>query len=146
MRPSEAWGLLKANALWSLMAFLDGVPFLYTGDEDSSLYHAETRLDLTDFFSTLFAARKAYLTDDMDTIYLPASDAILAFWRKNPYAHRLVLVNLGAADAVYSLPAQGMALLYGDAVLAGSVLQLPAYSCAMLDMPAYSPISQSTTP
>ena len=146
MRPAEAWGLPKAKALWSLMAFLDGVPFLYTGDEDSSLYHAETRLDLTDFFSTLFAARKAYLTDDMDTIYLPASDAILAFWRKNPYAHRLVLVNLGAADAVYSLPAQGMALLYGDAVLAGSVLQLPAYSCAMLDMPAYSPISQSTTP
>ena len=116
------------------MSFIDGVPFLYMGDENSELYHFKYGYDLTEFFTGLFAARKQYLSDDMDTVYLLREDSpVLAFFRKNSASSRLIFVNLSKEERACPLPSGSYAPLYGDGSLQEGMAVLPAYGCLMLD-------------
>lgn len=129
MRATAVYGEEKAQALWTLMAFIDGVPFLYMGDEDSELYHFKGGYQLVDFFTALYAARKEHLTDDMDTVYLPTAGAVAAFRRGEDI---LALVNLGKTAADYPLPAGEYTVLYGSGGISGQSAALPAYGSLLL--------------
>ncbi len=134
MRATAVYGEEKAKALWTVMSFIDGVPFLYMGDENSELYHFKYGYDLTEFFTGLFAARKQYLSDDMDTVYLLREDSpVLAFFRKNSASSRLIFVNLSKEERACPLPSGSYAPLYGDGSLQEGMAVLPAYGCLMLD-------------
>ena len=133
MRATGVYGVEKAQALWTLMSTIDGVPFLYMGDEDSSLYHFPAGYDLREFFTQLFAARKAYLSDDMTTEYLLNDQAIIAFRRCNDQAQRLVLINLSQEELRYDLPEGAFSVLYGQGRLDDGAAVLPPYGSLMLD-------------
>ncbi len=132
MRATAVYGEEKAKALWTLMSLIDGVPFLYMGDENSDLYHFKAGFDLTAFFTDLFAARKQWLSDDMDTVYLPCEGALIAFERENAASRRLALVNLGKTPVAYSLPDGAYTVLYGEGALADGAAEIPAYGCLLL--------------
>ncbi len=132
-RPTSVYGVEKAKALWTLMSTIDGVPFLYMGDEDSALYHADG-LNLTNFFTELFAARRMYLSDDMETEYLLGQDTVVAFRRRSAEASRLVLVNLGGEAVDYPLSEENCTVLYGQGTLEDGFAHLPAYGSLLLDV------------
>ena len=104
-RATAVYGLGKAQALWTLFSFIDGVPFLYQGDELSSIYDRRTASDLRPFFTGLFAARAQHLDPGMGIQYLPAEGALVAFTRTGEEGGCLALVNLGQEQARYPLPA-----------------------------------------
>ncbi len=129
MRATAVYGEEKAKALWTLMAFIDGVPFLYMGDEDSDLYHFKAGFNLIDFFTELYAARKQYLSDDMDITYLPCAGAAVAFKRGDKL---IAVVNLSKSTETYPLPDGDYAVLYGDGTVSGQSAALPAYGSLLL--------------
>lgn len=134
-RATWVYGEEKAKALWVLMSTIDGIPFLYQGDENSSLYHFNGGYDLRGFFTELFAARKAYLRDDMRTDYFLNDLGVAVYARTNEENRQLVLVNLcGGEKAVPTsgLPAFTGTVLYGSADISSENITLPAYGYVML--------------
>ncbi len=137
-RASFIYGEEKAKALWVLLSTIDGIPFLYQGDEDSSLYHFKGGYDLTGFFTELFAARKAYLADDMQTDYHLNESGVAVYTRTNAIGRRLVLVNLCGDEKTLQLsdlPAFSGEVLYGGALITAQTVTLPPYGYVMLACP-----------
>lgn len=135
-RATYIYGEEKAKALWVLMSTIDGIPFLYQGDEDSSLYHFNAGYDLRDFFTGLFAARKKYLRDDMETEYFLNDLGVAVYTRANKESRQLVLINLcGEEKAVplSGLPQITGTVLYGGADISGENATLPSYGYVMLE-------------
>ncbi len=134
-RATYVYGEERAKALWVLMSTIDGIPFLYQGDEDSSLYHFNGGYDLREFFTELFAARKAYLKDDMETEYFLNDLGVAVYTRTNEENRQLVFVNLCGEEKTVprsGLPALTGTVLYGGADISGENITLPAYGYVML--------------
>lgn len=93
-RPTAIYGVEKAKALWVLMTTIDGIPMIYQGDEDASIYKQEDGPVLREFFTELFGARKKYLGNEYDVNYLYTGTPIMAFTRTKGEDKRLVVVNL----------------------------------------------------
>ncbi len=137
-RATYVYGEEKAKALWVLLSTIDGIPFLYQGDEDSSLYHFKGGYDLTGFFTELFAARKANLSDDMQTDYYLNNTGLAVYTRTNAGGRRLVLVNLCGDEkelSVSDLPAFSNEILFGSASISPRSITLPPYGYVMLACP-----------
>ena len=134
-RATEIYGADKARALWTLLSFIDGIPFLYQGDELSAIYDKRTALDLRGFFKDLFLARADYLRPDMATKYHHNDSALVAFTRQDALGACLALVNLGEEPVTYPLPAGTGNILYGEGSVTDGTAYLGSYQFLLLDLP-----------
>ncbi len=132
-RPTAVYGVEKAKALWTLFSLIDGVPFLYQGDEDTALYDRRiARVDLREFFRGLFAARAAFLSEKMGILYHHNDSAVVAFTRSDGQTSRLALVNLGSEPAEYPLPRGTGEILYGQGAVEDGSAVLGPYESLLL--------------
>ncbi|REE86178.1 alpha amylase catalytic subunit [Paenibacillus taihuensis] len=114
---ATAWyGEERAKALWVLLSCIDGIPMLYQGDEDASIYLKEGPV-LRDFFRELFQMRRQYLNNDFTTEYEYTGTPVVAFWRKNGADARFIAVNLSNEPVTFAVPASLIeaAIVYGAA-------------------------------
>lgn len=81
-RAVDCYGVGGAKALFALISLIDGVPMIYQGDEDPTIYGGTTE-NLTDFFTRLFADRKHFLPRGSNlTTYLHTGTPVMAFFRE----------------------------------------------------------------
>lgn len=107
-RAQTVYGTQRAKALWMVLGWIDGVLYIYQGDEDPATYHL-TGQNLTDFFTQLIDAKSEYLPTHYRTEYISTGTPVMAFYRvgRENEPKRLVLVNL--SDSQQSYPLQGSA-------------------------------------
>lgn len=134
-RATEVYGVEKAKALWTLFSFIDGVPFLYQGDEYSPIYDPRTLVDLRPFFTGLFTARAEHITPDMGIAYHETNSTLLAFTRSNQEKTLLGLVNLGDQTVDYPLMDGANNVLYGEAGLQEGKAVLGPYQTLLVQLP-----------
>ena len=80
-RAVDCYGTDGAKALFALISLIDGVPMLYQGDEDPTIYGGSGE-NLTAFFTDLFGARKRFLPRGSNvTEYLHTGSPVMAFRR-----------------------------------------------------------------
>lgn len=101
-RAQTLYGVNKAKALWSILSFIDGVPFIYQGDEDPATYHLSGE-NLEQFFTELLAAREQYLPADYDIDYLYTDTPVFAFTRSNTDQTDTKLVLINVSDSFSTL-------------------------------------------
>ena len=132
-RAVDSYGEGGAKALWAVISLIDGIPMLYQGDEDPSIYLAKGP-KLTDFFTRLFHDRKEYLGESDVTEYLYTKSPLMAFLRREK-KDRLVLVNLSGEAQSFSTEAYPSAsVLAGSCALEGASVLLPGYGYAILQI------------
>lgn len=130
-RAVDCYGEGGAKALWALISLIDGIPMIYQGDEDPSLYLAKGP-KLLDFFTQLFHDRKEHLPDSNATQYLYTGSPVMAFLRGEE-GNRLVLVNLSGETHDFQAKAYPCAsLLAGNGSLNSGTVSLPGFSYAIL--------------
>lgn len=114
-RPQSVYGTDKAKALWSILSLIDGVPYIYQGDEDPASYNLHGE-NLRQFFTDLLAARKAYLPAEYGISYIYTDTPIFAFTRfsEDNSDSRLVLVNLSSSANSYDINEENPNVLYKD--------------------------------
>ena len=102
-RAQSLYGVEKAKALWMILGWIDGVLYIYQGDEDPAAYGLEGE-NLTDFFTELLDAKKSYLPMDYLTRYVATESPVFAFYRYDGESGdgRLVLVNLSRQSNSYT--------------------------------------------
>ena len=131
-RAQTLYGTEKAKALWMMLGWIDGVLYIYQGDEDPATYHLEGE-NLEAFFTDLIAAKREYLPNTLDTEYLQTGSAVFACRRFDENTSRLVLVNLSDAETTYTLSASASVLTaLGGVTLTGDTVTLSPYSGTIL--------------
>lgn len=134
-RAQTLYGTQRAKALWMAMGWIDGVLYIYQGDEDPATYHLDGR-NLSSFFTELIAAKRNYLPTDYRTQYIQTDSPIMAFYRYGEPEEpaRLVLINLSAAPQSYTLNAADTPLAsIGEYSLSEGKITLSAWSGIILD-------------
>ncbi len=132
-RPLKVYGLQKMHALMALCALIDGVPMLYQGDEDPSIYKGEGPSSV-DFVARVYGLRRkvaALARGSCDTARVAASGGVFACLRKAARSEAVVLISFNPAKtrSVVRVP-NGLAhrvwqdLLSGDKVEAKGSFQL----------------------
>ncbi len=122
-RAVDIYGLGGAKALFALISLIDGMPMIYQGDEDPTIYGHEGE-NLTAFFTKLFADRKRLIPAGNKTEYLHTGSPVFAFWRipqagsGSPYESQgkekvLVLINLSGEAQAIPEEAKGLKSLTG---------------------------------
>ena len=112
-RASDCYGEGGARALWAVISLIDGMPMIYHGDEDPSIYLAEGE-NRVEFFTRLFRRRELIGATNA-TEYLYTGTPLMAFLRGEGESRRLVLVNLSDAPQSFDLSAYpGAASLVND--------------------------------
>lgn len=131
-RPQKVYGTEKAKGLWEALGFIDGVMFIYQGDEDPATYRLDGE-NLEDFFKELISLKREYLPNTLDTEYIQTDSPIFAFYRFNETTTRQVLVNLSESAQTYRLK-DGDTVLgnIGDYSLSGSTITLQPYASVIL--------------
>ncbi|MBS4179003.1 alpha-amylase family glycosyl hydrolase [Lederbergia citrea] len=132
-RPTFIYGVEKAKALWVLMTTIDGIPMIYQGDEDASIYKQDGPV-LREFFTELFAARKKYLSNDFDVEYLFTGTPIVAFVRTKGDEKRLVVINLASSKEECNVGFQLKETLFGQEQNRGNTISLDGYSYAIMKL------------
>lgn len=133
-RAYEVYGPARAKALFAMMAFIDGVPMVYQGDEDPSMAGKEGPI-MRDFFADLYKARREYIGEGVEISYLRTGGGVLAFTRNVEGKQRLVLISLNEQEETVKLPAlQGAKSLLRGESPKGDSLTLPAYTFDIFDM------------
>ncbi len=131
-RPQKVYGAEKAKALWSVMSFIDGMPFLYQGDEDPATYKLPGE-NLQSFFKDIFGAREEYLPMDYDIEYRMSDKPVVAFYRFNDSDKKLVLVNLSNTEQTFDIGDGANSVLYESGVtVSGSTAAIAPYSAAII--------------
>lgn len=134
-RAQALYGTERAKAMWMAIGWIDGVLYIYQGDEDPASYHLEGE-NLTDFFTQLLSAKKTFLPQNYATRYLDTQTPVFAFYRydKENGDARLVLVNLSGTEQSYSLSEGEDTVLasIGDYSLTGSTISLSPYAGVIL--------------
>ena len=132
-RAQSIYGTERAKAMWMMLGWIDGVLYIYQGDEDPIAYHLEGE-NLERFFTELIAAKRDYLPNTLDTEYLDTDSAVFACRRFDDDTSRLVLVNLSDRETVYTLEQNADLLTsIGGCTLSGNTMTLPPYSGAILN-------------
>ncbi|MGF7141807.1 glycosidase [Anaerotaenia torta] len=104
-RAVDCYGAGGAKALWAVISLIDGMPMIYQGDEDPSIYGGEGP-KLTEFFTRLFADRKKYIpAGSNETAYLKTGTPVMAFLRGEKGNQVLVTINLSNEEQVFDLNA-----------------------------------------
>ena len=101
-RPQAVYGVAQAQALWALMAFIDGVPMIYQGDEYPRRYGIMSGINLIPFFTGLFHARAQYIPNpEFGRIrYIGLNRPIFAFERYDDTDRVLVLINFNHREEI----------------------------------------------
>lgn len=125
-RAFEVYGNTWAKAMFALMAFIDGVPMIYQGDEDPAMANKQGE-NLRDFFKKLYSDRKKWVGEGTDIEYLDAQNGVMAFIRHVEGKKRLVLISMSGEDAVYHTPLleKSSPCLYGMAAQGDRVTLKP---------------------
>lgn len=89
-RAIDCYGAGPARALFALICLVDGVPMIYQGDEDPSIYGG-TGENLTEYFTMLFRHRKTLIPAGNSTEWLHTGTPVMAFEHQGEV---LVLINL----------------------------------------------------
>lgn len=135
-RAQTLYGTEKAKALWMALGWIDGVLYIYQGDEDPAAYGLEGE-NLFGFFTELLAAKAEYLPVDYATRYLDTQSPVFAFYRYDAQTGdaRLVLVNLSSQVQGYTLSSQDGDVLaaIGEYEKTEDVVTLSPYSGVILD-------------
>ncbi len=135
-RAYEAYGADRAKALFALMAFLDGIPMVYQGDEDPSLAGKEGPV-LRDFFRDLYKARREYIGEGTEITHLITGCGVMAFIRSMNGVSRLVLVSLsGKTEAVSLKELQNARSCLGTLQEKDGRANVPAYAFDIFEMEA----------
>jgi len=132
-RATAVYGVEKAKALWVLMACIDGIPMIYQGDENASIYHKEGP-DLRGFFKDLFTARKEWLGNHFDVNYIFTGTPILAFLRTYKGQKRLVVINLSSEVERCNVPHKWQETLFGQEQVIEAEIVLEGYGYSMLSI------------
>lgn len=134
-RAQTLYGVDKAKALWSILSLIDGVPYIYQGDEDPAAYQLKGQ-NLEQFFTKLLAARKDYIPADYDISYLYSDTPVFAFTRSNADGSdtRLVLVNVSEKASSFALGEGSDKVLYEDGgyQIEGDHITLEPYAAVIL--------------
>lgn len=134
-RAQSVYGTQRAKALWMILGWIDGVLYIYQGDEDPATYGLEGE-NLTQFFTDLIAAKESYLPTEYTTSYIQTGTPVMAFYRcsENSDVSRLVLVNLSDTEQTYSLSDPHIPLCaIGAYEISGSTVILAPYSGMILE-------------
>lgn len=134
-RAQTLYGTERAKALWMAMGWIDGVLYIYQGDEDPDTYHLSGE-NLTPFFTELIAAKRSYLPAQYATAYVETGTPVMAFYRyeQGGTDAKLVLINLSDTPQTYSLGEGDTPLAaIGTYRLDGQTVSLEAYSGIILD-------------
>lgn len=132
-RAQTIYGTERAKAMWMMLGWIDGVLYIYQGDEDPAAYHLEGE-NLENFFTELIAAKRDYLPNTLDTEYLDTDSAVFACRRFDDSTSRLVLVNLSDRETTYTLEQDAELLTsIGGCTLSSDAATLPPYSGAILN-------------
>lgn len=136
-RAVDCYGTEAAKMLFALICLIDGVPMLYQGDEDPTIYGHEGE-NLTAYFTMLLSHRKRWLPQGNVTEYVKTGNGVFAFLRRpgtpsdSPYATEgtdpiAVLINLsGEAQPVPAFDGQVVAQSVPGT--SGAADLLPGYS------------------
>lgn len=144
-RAVDCYGYEAAKALFALISLIDGVPMLYQGDEDPSIYGKEGE-NLTAYFTMLFHHRKQYLPAGSNvTTYLHTGTPVMAFIREpesdtsvsSAYdtegaGRVLVVINLADREERCQLPED--ARLLAESAGGGNLQLLPPYSYRLFEI------------
>jgi len=134
-RAQSLYGVKKAKALWSILSLIDGIPYIYQGDEDPASYKLQGE-NLEEFFSRLFAARSQHLPDNYDISYIYTDTPVFAFTREDEDGKdcKLVLINLSENSNSFKLETANPQLLYTDGGyrLEGTDIVLEPYSTVII--------------
>ena len=107
-RTRDAYGPARARALLALCCLIDGVPMIYQGEEDPSLYGGKEEA-IVDYLAKVIGCRKrlpALARGDADYQAVRATGSVFACLRQLGDDRALVLVGLdpGAVTAQLTLP------------------------------------------
>jgi glycosidase len=130
-RATEVYGAEKAKALWVLMACIDGVPMIYQGDEEASIYRKEGP-NLRGFFKDLFAARKQWLGNQYDVQYLYTGTPVMAFLRTHGDEKRLVVINLSPDTEKWTVDYNWDETLFGQNQSTAGEIELSGFGYSIL--------------
>ena len=127
-RPNKLYGVEKTRALLALSAFIEGVPMLYQGDEDPSLYGGQGPLSV-DTLARFYHLRKRLpsLRDgSADYSAVHASGGVFACLRACSGSQAVVLVSLNPRGIETKLsPASLLSGTWTDAI-SGQTVDLHA--------------------
>ncbi|MBP5294656.1 MAG: hypothetical protein J6Y95_02925, partial [Lachnospiraceae bacterium] len=132
-RAQSVYGTEKAKALWMVLGWIDGVCFIYQGDEDPETYKLSGE-NLESFFTEVIAAKKRFLPHELDIEYLVTGSPVFAFRRFDTGSgiSRLVLVNLSADAQEFALEGEGTLLTkIGGVHVSGGTVTLAPYAGAV---------------
>ncbi|MGC8643526.1 MAG: alpha-amylase family glycosyl hydrolase, partial [Isosphaeraceae bacterium] len=95
-RPIKLYGVEKTRALLALCAFVEGVPMLFQGDEDPSLYGGQgpSSVDVLAKFYHLRKRLAALRAGSADYAAIHASDGVFACLRKCADSQAVILISL----------------------------------------------------
>lgn len=110
-RAEKMYGPGLTENMFRLIAWIDGFPVIYQGDEDPGAYGLEGR-DLREFFRQTFALRERYLPYWLETEYLPSGKPVMAFRRCGAGKVFTVLLNLSDLPQEWELP--GVDVLFAE--------------------------------
>ncbi len=149
-RAVDCYGPAAARALFALISLIDGVPMIYQGDEDPSIYGG-TGENLVPFFTKLFHDRRNFIpAKSNQTTYLHTGTPVMAFIREpretpvpepcDRYATMgsgrvLVLINLSGEAKNFDLTGYAAELLtWGGGSEAAKPGVVPAYGYQMYQL------------
>lgn len=141
-RAVDCYGADAAKMLFAVISLIDGVPMIYQGDEDPTIY-GHTGENLTAFFTRLFAQRKQYLPMGNHTTYLHTGTPVMAFFREeedvpaSPYGtngHGKVLVLVNLSSEPQPVPQEGKSGNVVAESAPGTPEQLPGYSYRIIQL------------
>ncbi len=94
-RPVQVYGVPCTQALWALCAFIEGVPMLYQGDEDPSLYGGEG-VSHVEFLTQIYQTRRnnpALSRGSADYLAIKATGGVFACLRESLEQQAVVLIS-----------------------------------------------------
>ena len=140
-RAVDCYGTNGAKALFALISLIDGVPMIYQGDEDPTIYGHDGE-NLTAFFTALFGARKRFLPRGSNrTEYLHTDTPVMAFRRvKTDAPHddyqsegdASVWVLINCSDAPQAVPEEAVGALLFDSEGADAAAPIAPYAYRIL--------------
>lgn len=132
-RAQQVHGTERAKALWMIMGWIDGVLYIYQGDEDPAMYELPGD-NLSGFFTELIAAKRENFPVTHRTEYIYTGTPVMAFRRvaSDGTDPKLVLVNLSDAPQTYTLSGEMPLDNIGGYTLEGDTITLDPYAGVIL--------------
>lgn len=134
-RADQVYGSDWVRNMFRLIAWIDGIPVIYQGDENPAAYGLEGE-EREAFFAELLSFRQTYLPVSLETEYVYSDQPVFAFYRYGENGTRyLILLNF--SDSTQNFSARAGQVLFADgADLNGDTATLGAYGALVIDCSA----------